>query len=170
MGYARDSSASRAWASPSLGHALEPSPSIFQVGRGGAASLHAPLVLLWRRSELCLEIWRFPWPWGYAKMDGLFHGKPHPEMGDDWGYPYFRQPLYIGSQHRGWYTYKILQIIRESFCNAAEFHTTSDINTLGLAQLHPISHSRRNNDICESVTSKKNNLFTSKPGSRKTNP
>ena len=65
---------------------------------------------------------------------------------------------------------KILQIIRESFCNAAEFHTTSDINTLGLAQLHPISHSRINNDICESVTSKKNNLFTSKPGSRKTNP
>ena len=21
--------------------------------------------------------WRFPWPWGYPKIDGLFHGKSH---------------------------------------------------------------------------------------------
>ena len=25
-------------------------------------------------------------------MVGLFHGKPHLEMDDDWGYPYFRKP------------------------------------------------------------------------------
>ena len=29
---------------------------------------------------------------GYPQMDGLFHGKSHLEMDDDWGYPYFRKP------------------------------------------------------------------------------
>ena len=26
------------------------------------------------------------------ELDGLCHGKPHLEMDDDWGYPYFRKP------------------------------------------------------------------------------
>ena len=36
-------------------------------------------------------------PWGYPHswLDGLFHGKSHLEMDDNWGYPYFRKPPYI---------------------------------------------------------------------------
>ena len=29
-------------------------------------------------------------------MDGFFHGKSHLEMDDDWGFPYFRKPPYLG--------------------------------------------------------------------------
>ena len=31
-------------------------------------------------------------------LDGLFHGKSHLEMDDNWGYPYFRKPPYSSSR------------------------------------------------------------------------
>ena len=31
---------------------------------------------------------------GVSKMVGLYKGKSHLEIDDDWGYPYFRKPPY----------------------------------------------------------------------------
>ena len=33
--------------------------------------------------------------WGFPKKVGLFHGKSHLEMDENWGYPYFRKPQYL---------------------------------------------------------------------------
>ena len=38
------------------------------------------------------QIWGFPWPWGYLKTHGLFHGKSQSKIWMIWGYPYFRKP------------------------------------------------------------------------------
>ena len=49
-------------------------------------------VLTWADFEPCFEkILRRhnPTNGGYPRMDGLFHGKSHLEMDDDWGYPPF---------------------------------------------------------------------------------
>ena len=37
------------------------------------------------------------------ELDGLFHGKSHREMDDDWGYPYFKQTPYDVHVHAGWW-------------------------------------------------------------------
>ena len=39
---------------------------------------------------------------GIPKMDGLFHGKSHLEMDDDWGCPYFRKPPLPGDFRNMW--------------------------------------------------------------------